>query len=112
MNIGIDLTNIKRKEFKSLKFAKRFCTENEFQQYLEKPNKLSQKKYLASIWAIKEAVLKATNKQIGIHEINIQKTNNGPKFIHHQFDFSISLTYEDKYVIAVVIANKKKDKYE
>lgn len=107
MNIGIDLVNIKRKEFKSKNFAKRFCTKNEFEYYLKKPNKISQRKYLASLWAIKEAILKATNKQITIHEIDVQKTNEGSKVFHSNFDFLISLSYQDKYVVAVVIANKK-----
>ncbi len=107
INIGVDLVNFKRKEFKQIKFANRICTPDEYQVYLTKPNQAAKIKYLASLWAIKEAVLKATNKAYGLHEINICKTDQGSlvQLAHHEL--SISVSYEDHYVVAMVLATLK-----
>lgn len=104
INVGIDLVNFKRKEFKDARFAKRICTPDEYALYLQKPNAYSKKTYLASLWAIKEAILKATHKSYGLHEINVLKTENGSQVKLAFHEVKISVSYEDKYVTAMVIA--------
>ncbi|AXE60810.1 ACP synthase [[Mycoplasma] phocae] len=96
--IGIDLVKISRfKKIRKHHIAK-FLHPCEIVEW-EKLNKRNQTRYLASRWAIKEAIYKADNKYWNFPKILIRKSKNGK----YEFeDFEISTTNEDNHVIAMI----------
>ncbi len=98
--IGIDLTKVSRFEGKELQFAKRILTEKEFGFFELSNNKT---KFIATRWAIKEALFKADNSLRNYPHMEIEK-NLG----RYEFEgFEISTSDEDDLVIAIVI-NKER----
>jgi len=95
----IDLTNINRFKNKDENFVNKVLHEAEKKDYevcLNKP------KFLATRWAIKEAIFKTDNKYVSFNKINIVKKN-----LQYTFEnFSISTTSEDNYIIAIVEKRK------
>ncbi len=98
--IGIDLTKVSRFKDKELQFAKRILTEKEFSFFELSNNKT---KFIATRWAIKEALFKADNSLRNYSHIEVEKN-----FGRYEFNgFEISTSDEDDYVIAMV-KNKEK----
>ncbi len=98
--IGIDLTKVSRFVGKEIQFAKRILSEKEFELFELSTNKL---KFIATRWAIKEALFKADNSLRNYPHMEIQKNNS-----KYQFDnFEISTSDDGDFVIAMVIKEKK-----
>ncbi|CAG9328908.1 unnamed protein product [Blepharisma stoltei] len=116
IGIGIDLC-------KNIRMHKILENKNIRERFLEKvlhPNekiKEINSKYLASRWAIKEALVKATaSRRILFHEVEICKQESGQPYIRAYGETKnlleeigventmMSLSHEDEYSVAVVIA--------
>ncbi|RMA77474.1 holo-[acyl-carrier protein] synthase [Metamycoplasma subdolum] len=93
--IGIDLTNIKRFENLSLNVIKKILHKDEFKEF-EKTN--DKAKFLATRWAIKEAIFKADNQFKDFSKVFLKKDEEG-RYIF--LDFEISTSKEDDYIIAI-----------
>ncbi|GIZ05442.1 hypothetical protein MSATCC14277_0240 [Metamycoplasma salivarium] len=98
--IGIDLTKKSRFKENQEEIAKKILHSMELKKYLEDNDKL---KFLATRWAIKEAIFKCDNQYKNFSEINITKDNVG-RYIFK--DFEISTTNDDDYIIAIVFNHK------
>ncbi|ACF06975.1 Holo-[acyl-carrier protein]synthase [Metamycoplasma arthritidis] len=93
--IGIDATRISRfKNFKDHQLVK-FLHPNELIECKKAPNFA---KYIATRWALKEAIFKCDNTFSSFSEIEIIKDQSGRyKFL----DFALSTTNEDDLLIAI-----------
>ncbi len=100
---GIDLTNITRKEFKEEGLIKKILHPQEYEIYLSLDDALKNK-YVAKHWAIKEALFKAYNHKYGMDKILIEKINDHLVCKIDDISFTISISYEDDYVIASAMA--------
>lgn len=97
--IGIDITRISRFKDPTNTFIKKILHPNEIKQYeIEKDKPL----FLASRWAIKEALFKANNEEFSFNKIEIKKQDRFYKLE----GYSISTSKEDDYYIAIVMKEK------
>ncbi|MGZ9413128.1 holo-ACP synthase [Mycoplasma sp. 480] len=94
--IGVDIISISRFKGKKENFIKRILSENEWNSFIKTENK---EKFLATRWAIKEAIFKADNKYFNFKQIDIYKENKKYKFQN----FEISTSNDEDTVIAVAI---------
>jgi len=103
MRVGIDLTYVPRFENKD-KLAKRILSENEFSEYDSSTNKAE---YLASRFALKEALIKALELSIlgvDLREIKSIKKENGAVFIEYKGkQYDCSLSHEHEYCMGIVL---------
>ncbi len=104
---GIDICRIDRKEFNNQKLIARFLHPKELETFNQINDKFLLQQFLASRWAIKEALFKALNHPIPFNKILIYYQNNHPMIdlINYQ-QVSVTLSYEDNLVIASVILVK------
>lgn len=102
MGIGIDLTYIPRFKDKE-KLAKKVLSDEEYETYLIKTNK---EEYLASRFALKEALIKCLELDIlnvSLNEIETKKKENGAIYIiYKEKRYEASLSHEKDYCIGVV----------
>ncbi|MDK2819571.1 MAG: 4'-phosphopantetheinyl transferase superfamily protein [Mycoplasmataceae bacterium] len=98
--VGIDITSIDRFENKDENFAKKILSNNEFLDWEKEDAK---ELFLATRWAIKEAIFKSDNQFSNFSDINISKKQN--RYVFQNFE--ISTSKENNFVIAIAI--KKKD---
>ena len=92
--IGIDLTTISRFKNKSETFVKTILSEQELIEYNLAENK---ELFLATRWAIKEALFKCDNSLLPFSKINIKKEDRKYKFEN----YSISTSSEGDLYIAI-----------
>lgn len=104
MIIGIGTDIIKNQRVKS-NIAKRILTENEYQVYLKKNDGLKTE-YLASRFAAKEAIVKATNKQYTVNQVEILNTVEGKPYCSNIEGIELSISHEDEYSVAFAIYQK------
>lgn len=106
-NIGIDIVDIRR--FESIRFftrvAEYILTSNEV---IEGEKRCDKAVYLASRFAVKEAVIKAAPMKLNFHDIEVCKNGEKPivNFVHVEhahLSASISLSHEFTHTIAVAI---------
>ncbi|MGL5732612.1 MAG: 4'-phosphopantetheinyl transferase superfamily protein [Metamycoplasmataceae bacterium] len=97
--VGIDITSIERFKNKDEKFAKKILSDDEFIDWMSNESK---DVFLATRWAIKEAIFKSDNKYSNFSKVNIQKIDN--KYCFNSF--GISTSRENEYIIAIAIKNK------
>lgn len=100
--IGIDLTyNPRFKNKDSL--AKKILSTSEFEEY---SNSLKKDEFLASRFALKEALIKCLEcsiLSINLNEIIVKKNENGAPFIlFKNKKYDCSLSHENDYSIGVV----------
>ncbi|TQC54043.1 4'-phosphopantetheinyl transferase superfamily protein [Mycoplasmopsis mucosicanis] len=93
--IGVDITTISRFENCELNFIKRFCSPEEVAELEKQVDKAT---YLASLWAIKEALFKANNSLSNFNKITIQKIDK--KWTYK--NYAISTSHEGDLLIAFV----------
>lgn len=95
--IGVDIVKIERFESSEWPVIERILHPFEITEYMKSENKA---KYIATKWAIKEALFKADNSNSTFNKINIVKKNE-----RYFFDdaFEITTSDEDGYVVAFVI---------
>ncbi|WP_027120801.1 holo-ACP synthase [Mycoplasmopsis lipofaciens] len=97
--LGVDLVRIDRFQNVSKNFETRFLNQNEYKYYLNIEDKYLKSVFLASIWAIKEAMFKADNSYINFKNIELQKIDGA--WFHDKFYISIS--HEENMLVAVAI---------
>ncbi|OYD26801.1 holo-[acyl-carrier protein] synthase [Mycoplasma testudineum] len=97
--LGIDLTRINRFESLKPKVISRILTNREQDDYAKAKNKAL---FLATRWAIKEAIFKADNSFVIFNEIEITKSNG--KYLFPGFE--ISTSNEENEVIAIALKRK------
>lgn len=100
--IGVDIVEHDRV---NLKIAKRVLTDVEYEIFLSKKNKVE---YLASRFAAKEAIIKATDKKYGMLEIEITNSVNGKPNCNIK-GIELSISHENKNSIAFAIYKRSMD---
>ncbi|MEA4115309.1 4'-phosphopantetheinyl transferase superfamily protein [Mycoplasma sp. 744] len=103
MNIGVDLVDIERFKNKEFNFFKRFLHKNEINFIQMQTSADIKIIYVASIWAIKEAIFKANNTYSQFNKIEIKRKNN--HWWHE--NFSISISHEKNLIVAFVVEKKE-----
>ena len=110
--IGIDIVNISRFKNKPLKtnldFYKKIFLEDEI-EYCKKFK--SPYEHFAGKFALKEAVIKSINEDVGLSEIVTSHTNSKPivkikKSLSNKYNFIASISHEKEFAIAVAISIK------
>ncbi|MGL4183785.1 MAG: 4'-phosphopantetheinyl transferase superfamily protein [Metamycoplasmataceae bacterium] len=96
--IGVDLTKISRFENLELDLISKILSPKEITAY-KALNPDLKAKYVATRWAIKEAIFKANNKYSNFSKIYINKTEK----VYSFKEFQISVSNEGDYIIAFVI---------
>lgn len=104
MVIGVG-TDIVENNRVSPKIAKRILTTTEYKQFIEKHEQL-QIEFLASRFAAKEAIVKATNKQYAINQIEIANTALGKPYCTNIPGIELSISHEQNYSVAFAIYQK------
>lgn len=95
---GIDMVDLSRPELNDFAFAKRYMTANEYNVFLAIDNDQEKKKYMAAIWALKEAIIKATDHQFLFSYIDIKLSNDSAPTCNIE-NIDLSLSYEEKCVL-------------
>lgn len=105
--IGVDITKISR--FKNLdqNVIKRFLSVEEFKKY-QTLNENVKDRFLATRWAIKEAIFKADNSYYSFNKINLFKKEG--RYTTAENNFYISTSTEEDILIAYV-QRKEKNEY-
>ncbi len=102
MPIGIDLTYIPRFIDKE-ELAKKILSEEELKKYY---NSMSKESFLASRFAVKEALIKCLELDIlkvNLREIKIKKKDSGAIYVEYKNKFyEASLSHENEYCVGVV----------
>lgn len=99
---GIDIVDLSREELNDFAFAKRFMTINEYNVFLGLSSKKQKKEYMAAIWSLKEAIIKATNHLYIFSYIDIKLFSNSNPVCNIE-KINLSISYEFKYVIGSAI---------
>ena len=112
--IGVDIVKISRfkdKPFLSNKnFYKKIFFDSEIKYCLKYKNHAP---HFSGEFAVKEALIKAINEKISLHEIKTYYKNSKPMVkvkstLDKKYNFIISVSHENDFAIAVVISEKIK----
>lgn len=98
--LGVDLTKKTRFLDVNEKFIQKVLHPDEIIEYQKEDDK---PKYIATRWAIKEAIFKSNNEEFSFNKIRIQKIDRTYRFE----DYLISTSDEDDYIIAVAMKGVK-----
>lgn len=104
MIIGVGTDIVKNSRVNS-KIARRILTDNEYAIYMNKNVQL-QNEYLASRFAAKEAIVKATNKQYMVNQIEVLSTESGKPYCSNIEGIELSISHENDYSVAFAIYQK------
>lgn len=104
LEVGIDMTLISRFESRKERFIRTILTEKEYQVYAELPSQLKPR-FLATRWACKEAIFKATQDQHYL-EYSILNDEKGKPYVWNHLEMKVSISHEKDTVIAIVIVNE------
>ncbi|MFA6667414.1 MAG: 4'-phosphopantetheinyl transferase superfamily protein [Bacilli bacterium] len=103
MKVGIDLVFIPRYEDKE-RLASEVLSINEFNEYKKATNKAQ---YLASRFALKEALIKSIESSIlavKLKDIEVVKKENGAVYVLYQDKkYECSLSHDGDYCVGVVL---------
>lgn len=102
-DVGIDLAVISRFEGKDDHYAKCFLTPAEFELYgqLQPKRKAT---FLASRWACKEAIFKAT-QDIHFTDYSILNEKSGKPYVADHPEMKVSISHDGDFVVAIVITD-------
>lgn len=101
MILGVGTDIVQNSRVKS-HIARRILTNTEYEQYQSKHIDL-QNEFLASRFAAKEAIVKATNKQFSINQIEILNTEDGKPYCSNIPGIELSISHEAEYSVAFAI---------
>ncbi len=102
MEIGIDATSISRFKDVGKHFIKRILTEIEYEEYKKLNDEEKKATFLATHWAVKEAIFKAS-QDLNFLTYTLKHTYNGKPYILEHDELKISITHENDLVIAIVL---------
>ncbi len=97
--IGVDIVENERI---NLKIAPKILSELEY-QYFQTINENLQIEMLASRFAAKEAIVKATNKKYLFSDINLEKNKDGALICTSIDNIHLSISHEKKTSIAFAV---------
>ncbi|AAF30803.1 holo-ACP synthase [Ureaplasma parvum] len=103
---GIDIIEWNREELNNPLFAKRILIDNELEYYFQLNSSREKKRYLASVFACKEAVMKALKLKYGYGDILILKTENQRQVYLNKIlikELELSISYTETYIVASVV---------
>jgi len=107
--IGVDIVSIKRIEEMIEKYGERFLnrifTKREINYALRNKNSIEN---FAGRFAAKEAVIKATKRNLSMKEIEILNGKNGEPFVAGKENILISISHEKKYAVAVAFVREER----
>lgn len=103
-NVGIDIIEINRMQLKP-EFIKRYLCEAEWKEFQTLETEFSKKQFLASKWALKEALYKALpSEHLVFDQINITESEYGqPTVAIKDYQISLSLSHNQTTVVAIAI---------
>lgn len=105
-NVGIDIIEINRMKLKP-EFIKRCLSKDEWTEFqkLEKETEFSKKQFLASKWALKEALYKALpSEHLVFDQITITENEYGQPIVKiKDYQISLSLSHNQTTVVAIAI---------
>lgn len=104
MIIGVGTDIVKNDRIK-LKIAEKILTENEYAIFNKKNDK-RKIEYLASRFAAKEAIVKATNSKYTINKIEVLSDESGKPYCSNIEGIELSISHEIDYSIAFAIYQK------
>ena len=110
MNIGVDIVDnqrIKSKMKRNPRLITRILSDREQAIFHNLKSELRQIEYLASRFAAKEAIIKATNKQFLFQKIEILNSTSGAPEVSYNKqkvnNLKISIAHEHNYSVAFAI---------
>lgn len=103
-SVGIDIIEINRMKLKP-EFIKRYLSKSEWEKFQALETEFSKKQFLASKWALKEALYKALpNEHLVFEEINITENEFGqPTVKIKDYQISLSLSHNQSNAVAIAI---------
>ncbi len=103
-NVGIDIIEINRMQLKP-KLIERYLSQEETFQLQRLQSEVGKKQFLASRWALKEAIFKALPfEHLVFSEINITKNKYGqPTVKIKDYKISLSLSHNQTNVVAIAV---------
>lgn len=104
--LGIDIVDLTREEFNTPNFATRYMTKYEYEVYMKCNSEHEQKNYMACIWSLKEAIIKATNHEVIFSDIEIKLTSEAPVCNITTHKIFLSFSFEKKIATGIAIAYK------
>lgn len=104
--VGIDL--VEHKDFidKDDRFIKYVLSDLEYSYYITISNDKRKLEFLASRFAVKEAIIKCLKKKIKFTEYSILNKENGAPYVlfnNEEQKLQISLSHTDSYSVAICI---------
>ncbi len=111
MNIGIDIIENKRiaKKLKNDAFIKKIFSEKELEKYNSIHNKQSKIEFASGRFSAKEAIVKASNKSLLFHKIEIINSISGMPEVYYESkrkkNIILSISHERKTSVSVAIIN-------
>lgn len=104
-SVGIDIIEIERMQLKP-EFIKRYLSEEELKKFQTLTSEFSKKQFLASKWALKEALYKALPfEHLVFDKINITENEHGqPTVKIKSYQISLSLSHNQNNVVAIAIS--------
>lgn len=100
MNVGIDIVEIARIN-ESL--AARVLSTSELSELNNIQHPSARLQFIASRFAAKEALFKATQTTLEMNEVSIAHTSEGKPIIIEYPEASLSISHEEHYAVAIVI---------
>ncbi len=100
---GVDIISMDRVEFKNEKLLQRFLTSKEYNDYQLIVNPKLKKEFVAGHWAAKEAIIKALEKKVLMHQLEIFHEYGRPGCNLGNYQISLSISHENDYVVATAL---------
>lgn len=104
-DVGIDLTTISRFRDKDDHYARCYLTPSEFQIYASLKEQTSKEVFLATRWASKEAIFKATQDP-NFTSYSILNEANGKPYVADHPEMKLSISHDGDMAVAIVILTK------
>lgn len=103
-SIGIDIIEIDRMQLKP-KLIERYLSQEEAIQFQNLQSEIGKKQFLASKWALKEAIFKALPfEHLVFSDINITKNKYGqPTVKIKDYQITLSLSHNQTNVVAIAV---------
>ncbi len=102
MNVGVDIVEISRFAGRDMQYIKSFLTPRETEIFLMFKTKKGKEEYLASRFAAKEAIFKATGDSSYL-SYSVLNRGDGSPYIYGHPELKISISHDGGLAIAVVI---------
>lgn len=107
-NIGVDIVEISRFDnfVTDERYIKRFLSTDEINRFNQITHLDKKKEYMASRFASKEALIKASGINFAFNEVSILNNEAGAPFVKSNVEFGkvfISLSHSNKDAVAFVV---------